>query len=170
MKHPILSKIAIGIVIASFFYFFFVMSIIDLTYKKDIHDVSITEACELLVVENSINGLIPMGKDYYYLGFSAETQKLYILHGGKNWLKDNFETTGVAKDTKGISIRALAKRAGDYDVEKELENRMAGVEGVDSALEFGMVLELNYVRNAICRIVAGVLMLVMIGFGLFFKK
>jgi hypothetical protein len=170
MKNPILSKIVIGIVIASFIGVFFVMSIIDLTNKKDVNNVSITEAYELLVVENSINGLIPTGKDYYYLGYCEDNQKQYVIHGGKNWLETNFETTGIAKNENGISIHALAKRAGDYDIEKELESRKSQIEDIDSALGFGMVLELDYIRNAILRILAGVIMLAVIVCGIFLKN
>lgn len=170
MKKTILSKILIGIVIVSFIGEFFVMSIIDLTNKKDLHNVSITKAYELLVVENSINGLIPTGKDYYYLGICEDNQMLYIIHGRKNWLEDNFETSGNAKNENGISIQALAKRTGDYDIEKELEGRISQIADTESALGFGVVLEIDYIRNAILRILAGVLMLSLIFCIIFFKK
>lgn len=171
-KDGILSKILIIIVVASFFGVFFVMSIMDLTNKKDVRDVDINYAYSILTVEHSINGIIPTGKSYYYLGISDDTGKAYIIHAGKSWLDDNFDSNGSALSQEGYHINSLEKRQSDYDVEKELAARAAQVEGITLDQEFGRVLELNYKRDAILKLIAGVagLILAFVGFLLYRRK
>lgn len=168
MKNGIVKKIVLGIMAIAFVFVFIVDSIIDLTNKKNVRNAEITQAYELLVIENSINGLIPMGKDYYYLGYSEETEMLYKIHADKRWLSENFDSEGYAKNDS-VSVKGLEKKV-DYEIEKELELRTAQVKGVKSALGYGRVMELNYVRDSIVKLVAGVLLAIMIVIGLFFDK
>lgn len=139
-----------------FIAFFFVMSIMDLTNKEDVHETTIDAAGQLLVVENSINGIIPTGKDYYYIGINEASGEVYTIHAGKNWLEKNFDSEGMAKGN-GVSIKGLSKSAGDYEVRDELANRTNELEGLSFALQAGDVLELNYVRDAVIRLIAGTL-------------
>lgn len=141
-----------------FIAFFFVMSIMDLTNKKDVYETKIDAAGQLLVVENSINGIIPTGKDYYYIGINEDEGSFYIIHAGKNWLEKNFDSEGFAKGN-GVSVKGLAKSAEDYEVRHELVNHTNELEGLSFALQAGDVLELNYVRDAVIRIIAGALLI-----------
>lgn len=50
-----------------------VSAVLDLTNKKDIHTVQIETACKVLELEHSINGLIPIGTDHYYIGIEEDT-------------------------------------------------------------------------------------------------
>lgn len=170
MKNPVLKKIVLGILVLSFVGVFFVMSIMDLTNKKDLHEVKISYAVELLVVENSINGLIPTGKDYYYLGFSEETEKMYAIHASKNWLKKNFDSEGICKQSDGITVKAISKRASDFKVEKELASRVNSISAIESGLPLGYVLENNYIRDAILKLIAGVLILLVAIIGVTINK
>ena len=164
MKNKFLKTILYIILAASFIGVFFVMSIMDLTNTKDVHETSIDAAAQLLIVENSINGIIPTGKDYYYIGINEETGGIYTIHAGKKWLTDHFDSNGLANGNS-VSIKGLAKRAGDYDVEKELAQRASQVaynaaeSGYELALEPGRVLELNYVQDGVVKLTAGVLIL-----------
>lgn len=137
--------------------FFFGFSIADLVNKKDVHELEITEAAQILVVENSINGIIPTGKDYYYVGYCKSDDKIYLIHAGKNWLTKNFSSDGRSKDIEGLHIKALEKRAADYEVEKELAVRMQQIDELTPALGYGRVLELNYVRDALIKLFAGIM-------------
>ncbi len=168
-KNSVVSKILIVIVMLCFLYVFFVSSIIDLANQKDVHEVTINHAYDILEIENSINGIIPLGKDCYYVGFSAEENNAYIIHAGKSWLSDNFDAAGNALADGGYYISALSKRAGDFDVEQELSNRLSQIE-VSPGLEYGYVLELNYVRDAVLRMVAGVVLLALVIVGYIFNN
>ena len=175
MKNKFLKAILYIILVASFIGVFFVMSIMDLTNTRDIHETSIDQAAQLLVVENSINGIIPTGKDYYYIGINEETGGIYTIHAGKRWLTDHFDSNGMANGNS-VSIKGLAKRPGDYDVEKEIAQRAGQVaynaaeSGYELALEPGRVLELNYVRDAIVKLTAGILILALVIIIFAFRK
>ena len=88
MKNKSLKIICIILVLAGFLYLFFISSVLDLTNVKDVCEVRVSEAGELLTVENSINGIIPTGKDYYYVCRAADANVLYPVSTGKNWLND----------------------------------------------------------------------------------
>lgn len=158
MKNKYLKGFLMILLAVIFIAFFFVMSIMDLTNKDDVHETKIDAAGQLLVVENSINGIIPTGKDYYYIGINEDEGSFYIIHAGKNWLKKNFDSEGFAKGN-GVSVKGLAKSAEDYEVRHELVNRTNELEGLSFALQAGDVLEINYVRDSIIRIIAGALLI-----------
>lgn len=169
MKNKYLKGFLMILLAVIFIAFFFVMSIMDLTNKDDVHETKIDAAGQLLVVENSINGIIPTGKDYYYIGINEDEGSFYIIHAGKNWLKKNFDSEGFAKGN-GVSVKGLAKSAEDYEVRHELVNRTNELEGLSFALQAGNVLEINYVRDSIIRIIAGVLLTVLTIVGIIATK
>lgn len=162
MKNAFLRYLLIVILIASYLGVFFVMSIMDLFNKKDVYEVNINYAGQLLTIENSINGIIPTGKDYYYVGVDEYKEDIYAIHAGKHWLEDNFDATGIARDNS-ITVKGLSKRASDFEVEKEIANRVYQIADENSctlALEPGKVIEVNYVQDAVLKIIAGMLILV----------
>ena len=175
MKNRVLKILVAIVLVVSFIGVFFVMSIMDLMNTKDVYERHIDVAGELLVVENSINGIIPTGKDYYYVGLNDETGEIYTIHAGKKWLEKNFDPEGNANGN-GVSIKGLSKRANDFKVEKELANRITqiaddfGEYGYELAQVPGHVLEINYVRDAIMKIFAGILILGMAALYVVFKK
>lgn len=164
-NNGVLRIICYIIFVAAFVGVFFVMSIMDLVNVNDVHEGRVHAAGELLIVENSINGLIPTGKDYYYLALDHETGTVYTIHAEKSWLAKNFDAEGYAP-ADGIKIKGLAKRAGDFEVEQELAVRVrqfvAGVgdSAVNLAFTPGQVLELHYVRDALMRMIAGTVLLI----------
>lgn len=175
MKNRVLKILVAIILVVSFIGVFFVMSIMDLMNTKDVYEKHIDAAGELLVVENSINGIIPTGKDYYYVGLNDETGEIYTIHAGKKWLEKNFDQEGNANGN-GVSIKGLSKRASDYQVENELANRIRqiaddfGEYGYELAQVPGYVLEINYVRDAIMKLFAGILILGMAALFVVFRK
>lgn len=161
MKNKFLKTILYIILFASFIGVFFVMSIVDLTNKSDIHEVSVDAAAQILVVEKSINGIIPTGKEYYYVGINEEKGELYTIHAGKNWLDKNFDSEGMAKGGS-ISVKGLAKRAGDYKTENEISARITRIStesGYTSVFESDKAIEPDYVFDAIMKLIAGILIL-----------
>lgn len=172
MKNKYLKGFLMILLAVIFIAFFFVMSIMDLTNKDDVHETKIDAAGQLLVVENSINGIIPTGKDYYYIGMNEDSGEIYTIHAGKNWLKKNFDSEGFAKGN-GVSVKGLSKSAGDYEVRDELSSRVNQIKaelGGTFVLESGNVLEINYVRDSIIRIIAGVLLTVLTIVGIIATK
>lgn len=167
----VLSKLLIVILLASFVGVFFVMSIMDLTNTKDVRDVKVKHAYSILTVEHSINGIIPTGKSYYYIGIT-EDAKACLIHAGKNWLEGNFDAEGNATNAEGYKIHALGKRENDYDVEKELLSKVSQLEGITVDEEIVKILELHYVRDAVLRIVAGIMAIILgiVGFFLYRRK
>lgn len=159
MKSKFTKTICMVILIASYVGVFFVMSIMDLTNTKDVREATIDVAGELLIVENSVNGIIPIGKDYYYIGVDADEGSIYTIHAGKNWLEQNFDEDGFAVGD-GVTMKGLCKRASKYNVEKELADRVSQVaseSGWTLAIVPGYVIESNYVQDAVVKLIAGVL-------------
>lgn len=172
MKKTFLRYLLIIILIASYVGVFFVMSVIDLFNTKDVYEVNINVAGQLITIENSINGIIPTGKDYYYVGVDDSKGDIYVIHAGKHWLEDNFDENGVAHGNN-IIVKGLSKRASDFEVEKEIANRVyqiADDSNCNLVLEPGKVIEVNYVRDAVLKIIAGMLILVVGIVMLVFKK
>lgn len=62
---------------------------------------SIIWATRLNTIEHSINGLIPIGKEYYYIGITTDNKPI-LIRADKNWLKENFKDDGSAISEKGI--------------------------------------------------------------------
>ena len=157
------------IIFAIFFAYFCVMSIIDLNNKDDVYETKIDYATEFLVVEHSINLIIPTGKTYYYAGINDETDEIYIIKAKKSWYKKNFDSKGYAKG-KGVSIKGLAEKE-DYKVGKELDNRISK-ENIQEymATKSGYALNIDYEKSAIIRLILGVVVILEIVVGLIMKK
>jgi len=175
MKNGVLKVICYIIFVAAFIGVFFVTSILDLVNVKDVLEGRVHAAGELLVVENSINGIIPTGKDYYYLAMDEETGTVYTIHAEKSWLSKNFNAEGLSA-ADGVKIKGLAKKAGDFEVEQELATRVrqfalnVGDSQVNLAFTPGWVLELHYVRDAVMKLIAGTVLLATGIIGAVFSK
>ena len=128
----------------------------DLVNKKDLVTIEIDRAAEILEVEQSINGLIPLGKDHYYLAGDSSTGETCILRAAKSWYQKNFTEDGDLKAGDGLTVTALAKRC-DFDVARELENRLGQVEGINLVMSPDYCLALSFRFFAIAKILIVVL-------------
>lgn len=137
------------LLVCAFVYFMLVEPIISLNNKKDIHTINVDGAFEILELEHSINGLIPIGKDYYYIGAEKGTQNAYIIRAPKKWLEKNFDTDYKSKDSNGFNFTSLAVRISDYEVRDELVNRTSQFEGVNFPIGTEYCLEYSYKAIAI---------------------
>lgn len=129
-----------------------VTGIADLTNKKDICTIRVDECIEILTIEHSINGLIPAGKDHYYIGINDETFEAAFIKASKGWYGRHFDSSGMSLEPGGLNITCLAKKASDFDVQKELEARAAQIEGVNFIIPAGYSLDIAYKVNAISRL------------------
>ena len=138
-----------------------VTAIMDLTNKEDIRTINIDECFEILEVEHSINGLIPVGKDHYYLGVDDDTYDAVIITASAGWYSKNFDENGTAVQDGGITVTSLAKRVSDYKVRDELVARASQLESLNYIVPPQNTLVLNYKVSAILKlsliILAGVL-------------
>lgn len=116
-------------------------------------------------IQHSINGLIPVGKDYYYIGFEAESGDAYLIHAPKNWLKKNFDDSGYALKEGGLAITALSKRL-NYKIAMEAASMMAQMENTVFPQGADYCLELSYRMDAIQRLaaLAALAVLAVVGF------
>ncbi len=139
--------------ICAYVYFMLIEPIIQLNNKKDLHTVKLGSAYDILVLEHSINGLIPIGKDYYYVGIEKDTQNAYIIRASKKWLTDNFNSDYSSKEAAGFEITALSLKIGEYEVRDELIKRMSQAEGITCPLGLDYCLEYSYRSIYIKRLV-----------------
>ncbi|MBR6328482.1 MAG: hypothetical protein IKR68_02420 [Lachnospiraceae bacterium] len=127
------------------------LALFDLLNKKDLYTVEISSCYELMEVEHSINGLIPMGKDYLYLGYDASSTA-YIFKGSKSWYPKNFNADGKPLTGSAVTVTALAKRL-DYKVAREIGSSLSQAEGLNLAHSPDYSLEIDYKFRAIVRLI-----------------
>lgn len=156
----ILRTILVAIVILLLSGYLAVTAVQDLTNKKDLHTVHLVFGTEFLELEHSINGLIPIGTDYYYLGID-EDYNAYTIRAGKNWEEENFSNFDPdAEEYTTIEITGLVKEISDYDVSKEIQSTAAELEEMEFPLGATQCLELTYIKDAWMKLLAGILLLI----------
>lgn len=151
MKEKIGSVLFYVIIVGTVAYMAF-SAVSDLTNRRDVHTVTIQEAYSVLQIEHSINGLIPIGTDYYYLGVNDENGDAYLIKASKKWLKNNFDEEFQSKEPNGLQITGLVKKVSDFKTEYELENRLSVLEGVQYPYEMTGCMNLNYIMIALLKL------------------
>lgn len=154
-------------VFAGLFIYMAVTSTLDLTNKKDVHTVRLAGAFELLEVKHTINGLIPIGKDHYYVGIDADTQDSYVIKASKKWYEKNFGSDYNALDTDGVTITALSKKISDHDTLRAVESNAANLKGLVFPLGVDHSLELDYKSHAVKQLILVALSLFVVILGFF---
>ena len=130
-----------------------VTAISDLTNKEDAMTVRIDQATTILEVKHAINGIIPTGTEYYFIGVTAETGDAYIIKGPKKWVTENFTQDCEAVNADGIVITGLRKRVSDYKVSNELADRTSGLNGIQLPYSSNYCIDLNYKVNAFGKLI-----------------
>ena len=138
-----LKNIFLVILVIVFVLYLAVTAIMDLTNKKDIHTVTVSGGAEILSVEHSINGLIPVGTDHYYLVFEKGTEKACLVLAPKKWGSEHFDTEGNVTDPD-FTITSLAKRIDDFEVREELAARTSMLGSEDFLIAPDYALTLDY--------------------------
>lgn len=147
-----------------------VSAVMDLMNKKDLHTIRLDGAFEVLELEHSINGLIPIGTDYYYIGVKEESGDAYIIKASKKWLKNNFGSDYMAIDPEGVEITALAKKVSDYKTSDELNSRASQVDGIQYPLGTEYCLDVAYKVTAVLKLVIFTLSVILIVTGIYIVK
>ncbi|MDD5853934.1 MAG: hypothetical protein PUD03_07580 [Lachnospiraceae bacterium] len=128
---------------------------------------------EILAVEHSINGLIPIGTDHYYWAINEETMESYVILASKNWGNDTFDEDGYTIDSAGVEITGLAKKITDHDILSEITDVLDQVdEGIELTYPAGRTssLDLNYKKNAYMRLVSAALILILSIVGVVYRN
>lgn len=118
-------------------------------------------AVEILDVEHSISGLIPLGHDHYYFAVDKDGESVYVVKGPKNWLDkefDSFEGERTAVSENGIEIHGETKKMS-YDVSKEISGDLSTLEAGAFPLGRENYLDLSYKSIAVKKIIGAVLLL-----------
>lgn len=153
--------------------FLAITGIKDLTNKDDLYTVRIDAGAEILAVEHSINGLIPIGTDHYYWGVNEETREGYVILAPKNWGNDTFDEDGYTIASMGVEITGLAKKITDHDILSEITDVLDQVdESIELTYPAGRTssLDLNYKKNAYMRLVSAALMLLLSIVGVVYRN
>ncbi|MBR6580796.1 MAG: hypothetical protein IKK66_05805 [Ruminococcus sp.] len=140
-------------------------AIFDMTNKEDLHTVNIDMATEVLEVEHSISGLIPMGTDHYYIGINEDTAEAYIIKAPKKWLDDNFGVDKMARKAGGLDITALAKSITDSETRNAISSNVSQVDGLTYPVGTNY-LDTGYKSKIVTKLIlfAGMLFLAISGF------
>lgn len=140
-------------------------AILDMTNKEDLHTVNIDMATEVLEVEHSISGLIPMGTDHYYIGINEDTSEAYIIKAPKKWLKENFGVDKMARKAGGLDITALAKSINDSETRNAISSNVSQVDGLTYPVGTNY-LDTGYKSKIVTKLIlfAGMLFLAISGF------
>lgn len=142
-----------------------ITAILDITNKEDLHTVNIDMATEVLEVEHSISGLIPMGTDHYYIGINEDTAEAYIIKAPKKWLKENFGVDKMARKAGGLDITALAKSITDSETRNAISSNVSQVDGLSYPVGTNY-LDTGYKSKIVTKLIlfAGMLFLAISGF------
>ena len=121
----ILKKVLIALFIGAGMIYLIASAISDLSNTDDRRTVHINAATEILNVEHSINGLIPIGTDHYYIGMDILGEKAYIIHASPGWYSSNFDTESgwALAPERDMELSSLVKPVSDYKVSSELTSR-----------------------------------------------
>ena len=157
------------LLVVMFIGYLLVTAILDLTNKKDLYSVHGDYGVEIMEVEHSINGLIPVGTEHFYLLMDSATGQAVVVNGSASWFKRNFDDAGKALDAAGGSVTALAKR-GDFEVTEEIVNRVSQTEGLQFVVTPDRQLKMNYKTVAIEKLLVLALAAVLVFVGFKFSK
>lgn len=168
MKEKIKKGLGV-LVIVGILLFLLLTSIMDLTNKKDLHNVTIYEACEVHEVKHLIYGLIPIGTDHYYLGID-DANNAYLIKAPKKWLEKNFNSDYYSLNPNGIQIEGLAREVHDSQIESKLQNCLSQLEGIQYPLGSSNYIDLYFKLIAILKLVDFLLILIIIFTGIYIFK
>lgn len=161
LKNILLILIGIGVLA-----YLSVTAVIDLTDSENIHTVTLTEAYSVLDIEHSINGIIPIGTDHYYLGYNSNTSEAYLIKVSKSWYDKNFDADGAALSSGGITVKGIAKAVSDFETKQELGSRLSQL---DLVYPYGMLncIDLDYVLRSVLKLIDCVLLIAVVISGIY---
>lgn len=150
-KAKLPKKVILGGIV--FLLYLLIPSILDLTNEKDKQEITIDAAYEIIELEDTFYGLIPLGTTYYYVGITEDTMQAYIFTEKKNYLDGKFDADGYAISNTGVTVKGLVKKESEYEVEVELANYISQIGEMNFPNGASYIINTNYVTKAIIKLV-----------------
>ena len=142
----------------------------DLTNTRDLYTVTLDSAFQIIHLEHTIQGLIPTGTSYYYVGIVEDTQDAYLIKSSKRWFKRNFTSDYTALNPTGVHITGLVKEVSPDKLSDELVTRLSQLKGVNYPLSQVYYLDLEYKSVAVFKLIFLVLLVILIIIGVYILK
>ncbi|MGN0536876.1 MAG: hypothetical protein ACI4M3_02730 [Acutalibacteraceae bacterium] len=120
------------------------------------YETKIVAASELFETEHSINGLIPVGTDYYYVGLTDD-EKFVVMRASKDWLSKNFDENGIALSEDGLTVKGTLKSLS-YNERGMVEDSLGDYQNI-SILGTNQSLDIMYFDVAVHSIISGSLLI-----------
>lgn len=126
---------------------------------------NVIAAEKLTVIDNSIGGLIPIGKEYYYMGYTEDGQ-LILIREKKDWLEEKFNGYGYDSSESGVLIKGQRRYTNAnvlYIAEQYVEevSRNSGSGSTINNVMYYKYLDGLTFRYDVMGIIAGILILSM---------
>lgn len=134
-----------------------------------IEDTIHVSSQEIMAYEHTMNYLIPLGTEHFFLIFNEDGSKCMVLRADEKWAEEFDARTGYSQT--GVMVSGLVKSL-DYEVRYDLQERVAELkrEGISLEVSFYCVDGLTK-TYAMLNVLAGVLAIVLeIGFTIVIKK
>lgn len=133
-----------------------VSGIYDVCGFNQYYETKIVAASELFETEHSINGLIPVGTDYYYLGLTDD-RNFVVMRASKDWLWKNFDEDGIALSEDGLTVKGTLKGLS-YNERGMVEDSLGDYQNIN-ILGANQSLDIMYFDVAVHSIISGSLLI-----------
>ncbi|MCR5835527.1 MAG: hypothetical protein K6G88_03385 [Lachnospiraceae bacterium] len=162
--------------IIAFFLFFAIPAVLgfsaysDLSPKNETVTVYIDECYEAFSINHTVGGLIPIGKDTYYLAYDNEHDGAFFIKASKKWYSDNFSESGYPSHTNRVSLTSIAKNVSSAYASIEMDSVAKELEGVNFLIDHNKTLIEGYKSLAIYKIADAIFGLLLAAFCLLSSK
>lgn len=133
-----------------------VSGIYDVCGFNKYYETKIVAASELFETEHSINGLIPVGTDYYYVGLTDD-EKFVVMRASKDWLSKNFDENSLAFSEEGLTVKGTLKSLS-YNEQGMVEDSLGDYQDIN-ILGANQSLDIMYFDVAVHSIISGLLLI-----------
>ena len=174
-------KTVIGLIVLAFAMIFIFKDSMDLFNKRDLKKVKADAAYEVLTVSHTLYGIIPTGKDHYYLALAEDSSDSeisgYLFRASEKWYQENFGQDHLAIPEEGVEIQALTKTMrSKYEraVQKKIQEFQHIFEDTNVSIKMRQksdeYLEIGYLWRATLKLVTLLLIIVAIVAGVIVVK
>ncbi len=165
-----LSKIFAVVLVVFFIGYLLVTSIMDLTNRKDLYEVDLSECAQLMTIEHAINGIIPIGKEYYFLGLDSNGIDVYFIRADKTWYKTNFDAKTGKPKGGNVHVKALCKSVSGYEMRDALSERADQLVGLNIVVGPDKCLYQDYLINSYLKLLCLFVGLIIVFTGVIMSK
>lgn len=170
-KNSKLQNVVLILIGAALLLYLLITAVLDLTNQKDRQEHTIDAAYRVYELEHSINGLIPVGTDYYYIGIQTDTMQAYLFQAEKDYLDGKFDSDGYAISSSGVKLKGLVKKENDYNVQREFTEYVSRLDDYSFPNGALYIINTRYMSKAVIKLITFSLWIVLIvGVVMIWKK